>query len=98
MKRISTTAGAATRMKDSYPVVQDSVECEAAAASPAVEALFPLQFTPFEYYYLLEDRPEHASTFPVRLQSRWAIRSRGLLTGLRTDAAAASLFCGAHRI
>ncbi|HVU86149.1 MAG TPA: hypothetical protein VHD36_02435 [Pirellulales bacterium] len=29
-----------------------------------------MPFTPFEYYYLLEDRPEYASTFPVRLQSR----------------------------
>jgi hypothetical protein len=36
----------------------------------AEKSLFPLSFTPFEYYYLLEDRPDYASNFPVRLQCR----------------------------
>jgi hypothetical protein len=31
---------------------------------------FPLPFTPFEYYYLLEDRPDYPSEFPIRLQCR----------------------------
>jgi hypothetical protein len=63
-------SGAATTMSDSHSVAQESVVGEASAANSAIDALFPLSFTPFEYYYLLEDRPEYASTFPVRLQSR----------------------------
>lgn len=97
MKRISTTAGAATRMRDSYPIAHDVVECEASSASTAVDALFPLRFTPFEYYYLLEDRPEYASTFPVRLQSRGQLDreafSRAFALTLRRHP-----FLAAHRI
>jgi hypothetical protein len=34
------------------------------------DSLFPLRFTPFEFYYLLEDRPDYPSAFPVYLESR----------------------------
>src|SRR3972149_1832516 len=29
--------------------------------------LFPLPLSPFEYYYLCDDRPEYPTTFPVEL-------------------------------
>ncbi|HEY2894709.1 MAG TPA: hypothetical protein VGJ16_10865 [Pirellulales bacterium] len=32
--------------------------------------LFPLRLTPFEYYFLLEDRAHYPSVFPVRLECR----------------------------
>lgn len=70
MKRISNTSRVATTMRDSYSVAREPTKPEAGSAGSTVDALFPLSFTPFEYYYLLEDRPEYASTFPVRLQSR----------------------------
>jgi hypothetical protein len=34
------------------------------------DSLFPLRFTPFEFYYLVEDRPDYPSAFPVYLESR----------------------------
>ena len=34
------------------------------------DSVFPQRFTPFEYYFLLEDRPGYPSVFPVRLECR----------------------------
>jgi hypothetical protein len=34
------------------------------------DSLFPLRFTPFEFYYLLEDRPDYPSAFPIYLECR----------------------------
>jgi hypothetical protein len=34
------------------------------------DALFPQRFTPFEYYYYLEHRPNYPSVFPVRVECR----------------------------
>jgi hypothetical protein len=34
------------------------------------EPLFPQRFTPFEFYFYLEDRPDYPSVFPIRLECR----------------------------
>jgi hypothetical protein len=34
------------------------------------DTLFPQRFTPFEFYFLLEDRADYPSVFPVRLECR----------------------------
>ncbi len=34
------------------------------------EGLFPLPLTPFEYYFLLEDRAEYAGVIPIELEAR----------------------------
>jgi hypothetical protein len=36
------------------------------------DTLFPQRFTPFEFYFLLEDRADYPSVFPVRLECRGA--------------------------
>jgi NRPS condensation-like uncharacterized protein len=41
--------------------------------APSVMPTFPLRLTPFEYYYLLEDRPDYPSVFCVRLECRGAL-------------------------
>ena len=35
--------------------------------APAAAPLMPLEFTPFEYYYFLDDGPAYPTTFPVEL-------------------------------
>jgi NRPS condensation-like uncharacterized protein len=42
-------------------------------SEPATQNIFPLRLTPFEYYYLLEDRPDYPSVFYVRLECRGAL-------------------------
>jgi hypothetical protein len=39
-------------------------------SEPAAQDIFPLRLTPFEYYYLLEDRPDYPAVFHVRLECR----------------------------
>lgn len=39
-------------------------------SEPVAPSVFPLRLTPFEYYYLLEDRPDYPSVFYVRLECR----------------------------
>jgi hypothetical protein len=55
-------------MADRSPITNLPNSHDASASDGSSQSLFPLSFTPFEFYYLLEDRPEYASTFPVRLQ------------------------------
>jgi len=45
-------------------------EAQSANADDVSAPLFPLPFTPFEFYYLLEDRADFPSVFPVTLECR----------------------------
>jgi hypothetical protein len=53
--------------------VTHELEPASYAAEDRQASLFPLRFTPFEYYYLLEDKPDYPSAFPVQLESRGPI-------------------------
>jgi len=44
-----------------------------AAGGETAGDVFPLRLTPFEFYYLLEDRPDYPSVFPIHLECRGAI-------------------------
>ncbi|MBI2826509.1 MAG: hypothetical protein HYX69_17675 [Planctomycetia bacterium] len=41
-----------------------------AASGTAADCLFPLRFTPFELYFLCEDRPDFAGLIPIELEAR----------------------------
>jgi len=56
-------------MRESGTIANDT-ESIAADTNSSTDRLFPLPFTPFEFYYLLEDRPEYASSFPITLECR----------------------------
>ncbi|HTM52449.1 MAG TPA: hypothetical protein VL175_00385 [Pirellulales bacterium] len=45
--------------------------------------LFPLRLTPFEYYFLLEDRAHYPSVFPVRLECRGTLERGAFDRALR---------------
>jgi hypothetical protein len=47
-----------------------ALEAQSANADDVSAPLFPLPFTPFEFYYLLEDRADFPSVFPVTLECR----------------------------
>ena len=51
---------------------QGAIASEAAVSqvAEAVAGLFPLRLTPFEYYYLLEDRRDYPAVFHIRLECR----------------------------
>jgi hypothetical protein len=51
-------------------VPADELDSGPAPPQHVKASLFPLRFTPFEYYYLLEDRPDYPSAFPIRLECR----------------------------
>ncbi len=46
-------------------------------------AVFPLPFTPFEYYYYSDDRPDYPTTFPVELRFSGLLDRERFLTALR---------------
>ena len=70
MARIHSTPGARRLCRTKAWPQANLPKCAMAESGGRGRPLFPLSFTPFEYYYLLEDRPEYASTFPVRLHCR----------------------------
>ena len=40
------------------------------AAEDVSDCLFPLRFTPFEFYFLVEDRPDFPGVIPIKLECR----------------------------
>ena len=54
-------------------MISNATEGKPIETNASGEPLFPLRFTPFEYYYLLEDRPGYASNFPIKLESHGAL-------------------------
>ncbi len=70
MARIHFNSRGAAIMQDKGLATGEPPQCATTESGGRADDLFPLSFTPFEYYYLLEDRPEYASTFPVRLHCR----------------------------
>lgn len=49
--------------------------------------VFPLPFTPFEYYYWCDDRPESPTTFPIELVFRGALQREALEQAYRVTVA-----------
>ncbi len=58
-------------------------DAPALAVKPSkADPLFPLPVTPFEYYYLADDRPAYPMTFPFELRFRGALDRRRFTAAL----------------
>ncbi len=55
--------------------------------------LFPLPFTPFEYYYWCDDRPESPTTFPIELIFRGPLQRPEFEQAIRLTVARHPLLC-----
>ena len=59
-------------------------DSSSSASRDVADTLFPLPFTPFEFYYLVEDRPDYASAFPIHLECRGPLDRRAFGRAFRS--------------
>ena len=60
-------------------VLQDPAQAETHQfASNTQSTLFPLRLTPFEYYFLIEDRPDYPGIIPITFEARGQLDRKAL--------------------
>ncbi len=63
------------------------------AESASTAALFPLTMTPFEYYYWLDDTPDHPKMFPFEMHFSGQLDQAAFASALEQVRAQHPLFC-----
>jgi hypothetical protein len=72
-----------TAMSSQPATAHDVAIAPVATELPGAD-LFPQPFTPFEFYYLVEDRANYPSAFPIRLECRGPLNREAFERALRS--------------